>query len=215
MRLAIRVEPQNPETDWHDFSMLLAGTRLARFGPVVRHLPLLLLLAACDPGDGGMGADAGVGDAGPVGQGSEARGALVINEVSAKPTSGADWIELLNRSSDAVDLCDFFVTDSLDRLDHYHHLGGAPPPAECTSQLLEPGAYWIVYADDDVQLGPDHAPFKLGLADEAHVVSTRGEAIDSLVFLQAREDEGLTLARLPNGEGLFWVTEPSLGEANQ
>jgi hypothetical protein len=181
---------------------------------VRRLIPLAFLLAACDPGDGALGADAGASDGGPVGQGSEARGALVINEVSAKPSSGPDWIELHNRSEQAVELCDFFVTDSLDRLDHYHHLGGAPPPSTCTSQLLEAGAYLIIYADDDVLLGPDHAPFKLGLADEAHVVSTEGEAIDSLVFLHSREDEGLSLARVPDGEGLFWVSEPSLGDAN-
>ena len=182
---------------------------------MLRLIPLVLLLAACDPGDAGIGADAGATDAGPIGQGSEARGPLVINEVSPKPSAGSDWIELYNRSEQALDLCDFFVTDSLDRLDHYLHLGGAPPPAVCTSQLLEAGAYLVIYADDDVELGLDHAPFKLGLADEAHVVSTEGEAIDSLVFLHASANEGLSLARVPDGEGLFWVSAPTMGDANQ
>ncbi len=31
--------------------------------------------------------------------------------------------------------------------------------------------------------GADHAPFKLGLADEAHVVSSTGLAHDSLLYL--------------------------------
>ena len=194
--------------------MLGPGPRFAGMVPVYRLLPLALMLAACDPGDGALGADAGGLDAGPVGQGSEARGALVINEVAAKPSTGPDWIEIHNRSEQAIDLCGFFVTDSLDRLDHYHHLGGAPPPADCPTQLLDAGAYLVIYADDEVSLGPDHAPFKLGLADEAHIVSTQGEAIDSFVFLHARDDEGLSLARLPNGEGLFWVREPTLGESN-
>ena len=173
------------------------------------------MLIACDPGDGAVGPDAGVTDAAAEGQGSEATGPLIINEVSAKPASGSDWLEVFNRSDSPIDLCDYFVTDSLDRLDHYHHLGSAPPPAECSELLLGPGEYLVVYADDDVLAGPDHAPFKLGLADEAHVVSTEGAAIDSLVFLHSARDEGLSLARQPNGEGLFWLSEPSPGSANE
>lgn len=176
---------------------------------------IALLLAACDPGDEVLGPDAGGLDAAVVGQGSEAVGALVINEVAAKPADGPDWLELFNRSDAPLDLCEFFVTDSLDRLDHYHHLGGAPPPAACTAQVLAPGEYLILFADDDVLAGPNHTPFKLGLADEAHVVSTSGEAVDSLIFLHARDAEGLSLARLPNGEGLFWVSESSQGGANE
>jgi len=177
-------------------------------------LPTLLLLAACDPGDGVSGADAGASDAGNQGQGSEASSALVINEVAAKPAGGSDWLELYNRSSEPVDLCSFFVTDSLDRLDHYLHLGAAPPPADCPPTFLEGGAYLVIFADDDTAAGPDHAPFKLGLADQAHVVSIEGEAIDSLVFLQGTADEGLSLSRVPNGEGLFWPTIPTEGDAN-
>ncbi len=180
-----------------------------------RVLVLAILLAACDPGNSGVGVDAGTLDAAPRGQGSEATAALIINEVAAKPASGSDWLELYNRSDSAVDLCEYFVTDSLSRLDHYLHLGAAPPPALCAPQFLAAGAYLVIYADDDALAGADHAPFKLGLADEAHLVSLRGEAIDSLVFLHARADEGLSLARVPNGEGLFWVSDSSEGRANQ
>lgn len=193
----------------------MGGTEIARASGVYRFSLMALALAACDPGDGAIGPDAGELDAAPLGQGSEATGALVINEIAAKPLSGSDWLELFNRSDSPLDLCNYFVTDSLDRLDHYHHLGGAPPPADCAPKLLEPGAYLLVFADDDAAAGPDHAPFKLGLADEAHVVSTSGEAVDSLVYLHARSDDGSSLARVPNGEGLFWVTEPSPGEANE
>ncbi len=176
-------------------------------------LIMVFLVAGCDPGNTGMGVDAGSVDA-AMGQGSEATAALIINEVSAKPSSGADWLELYNRSSEAVNLCNYFVTDSLDRLDHYLHLAAAPPPQQCVPRLLPAGEYLVIYADDDVFAGIDHAPFKLGLADQAHVVSTRGQAIDSLIFLHARNDEGLSLARVPNGEGLFWVSDSSQGEAN-
>jgi hypothetical protein len=183
---------------------------------MLRHaLIAAIALAACDAGDPDAGPDGGQDAAPERGQGSEARGALVVNEVSAKPGSGqADWIEIYNRSAEAIDLCDYFVTDSLDRLDHYFHLGGAPPPALCAPTFLDSGAYLVVYADDDPLAGPDHTGFRLGLADEAHIVSVQGEAIDSLIFLHPSGASGLTLARQPNGEGLFWLSEPTLGADN-
>lgn len=173
------------------------------------HILAVLVLAACDPALSEQ--DSGVES---VGQGSEVRSALIINEVSARPAAGPDWLEIYNRSEAAIDLCDYFVTDALDRLDHYYHLGDAPPPLECEARLLEAGAYLVVYADDDAAAGTGHAPFKLGAADGAHVVSSTGEARDSLLFLHADNYKGLSLARVPNGEGLFWPAEPTPGTAN-
>ncbi|MBL4636098.1 MAG: lamin tail domain-containing protein [Kofleriaceae bacterium] len=170
----------------------------------------LLLASACTD-EVALQVDGGF-DAAEVGQGSIARGPLVINEVMPKPAEGADWIELYNRSDAAIDLCDYFVTDSLDRLDHYFHLGGSPPPQECPVQLLDVGEYLIVIADDDAPAG--HAPFKLGIADQAHVVSLSGEAIDSLIYLYPANGAGMSLARQPNGEGSFWLVEASEGQTN-
>lgn len=190
---------------------LLPATAMTRLSTLA-----ILALAACDGGEGGVGPDAGTDAALEQGQGSLARGPLVVNELSAKPGPGAaDWLEILNRGGEAIDLCDYFVTDSLDRLDHYHHLAASPPPALCEPTLLAPGEYKVIYADDDVSAGPDHAPFKLGEADEAHIVSVRGEAVDSLIFLFPADASGLSLARVPDGEGLFWVGQPSPGSENE
>lgn len=173
-------------------------------------IALSVSLGACGEPQGGDGADA----SGPVSQGSEAQGELVINEVAPRPIDGADWIEIFNRSESALDLCDYFVTDRLDRLDHYLPLGGTAPPDGCEPRMLGPGEYLIVYADDDVDAGIDHAPFKLGVADEAHVVNRDGLAVDSLLFLYRDGDAGGSLARIPNGSGLFYVAAPSAGAAN-
>jgi hypothetical protein len=184
--------------------------------PMIRFaLMAALVLSACDGTEPTVGPDGGSDAAPEQGQGSLPRAALVVNEVSAKSGSGlADWIEIYNRSDVAIDLCDYFLTDSLDRLDHYYHLGSAPPPAVCAAKMLDSGAYYVVYADDDTAAGEDHAPFRLGLADEAHIVSTAGEAVDSLIFLHPSGATGLSLAREPNGEGLFWLTDPTLGAEN-
>lgn len=179
----------------------------------MRLLTVVLLVGACD-GAAALGADAGPGETLEVGQGSEARGPLVINELVASSDDGPDWIELFNRSDAEIDLCSYFVSDSLDRLDHYHHLAGAAPPEECAPTMLGVGELLVVYADDDVEDGPDHAPFKLGAADEAHVISIGGEAIDSLIYLLPGHSEGTSLARQPSGEGLFWISQPSMGAHN-
>lgn len=179
--------------------------------PSVRlYLPWLIIAAlatAC--GDDPVSApDAGGVDAAPVGQGSAPTAELIVNEIAPRPFDGPDWIELLNRSDTPIDLCDYFVTDSLDRLDHYAPLGGVLPPAPCDPVMLEPGGYWLINADDV------DAPFKLSAADEVHVVTTTGIAVDSLVYLYPASGAGESLARVPNGEGLFWLAAPSPGDDN-
>ncbi len=166
-----------------------------------------------------LGACAGEGvqgepDAAPVvGQGSEATGPLVVNEVYPRG-AGPDWIELLNRSDAPLDLCGYFVTDSVDRLDHYLPLGGALPPDPCTPRLLAAGDYLVIIADGMPSTGPDHAPFNLGVADEAHVVTAKGIPVDSFVFLHPASASGQSFARAPDGAGLFYLAEPSQGRAN-
>ena len=159
------------------------------------------------------GPDAGI-EAGPVAQGSPARGDLAVNEVSPRPETGPDWIELVNRTESPIDLCGYFVTDDLDRLDHYAPLGGAPPPGPCDPVFLDPGEYLVIVADDDREAGPDHAPFRLGPDDQVHVVSADGIAVDSLLFLYPAGERRATLARTPDSEGLFYLAEPTPGAPN-
>lgn len=170
-----------------------------------------LLLAACGD-DRGAAPDAGALDAGPVAQGSEATGDLAINEVA--PGGDPDWFELVNRSDAAIDLCDYFATDSLDRLDHYVALGGAAPPDPCEPRMLDAGAYLVVFADDAAEPGPDHAPFKLAQADEVHLAEwATGAAVDGLLYLDIGAP-GESLARIPDRDGLFLPATPTPGEAN-
>lgn len=139
-----------------------------------------------------------------LGQGSETNAPLAINEVAPRPDSGSDWLELVNTTGEAIDLCGFFVTDSLDRLDHYYPLGGTAPPDDCTPRWLEPGAYLVVYADDATG-----APFKLGVADEAHIVTITGEPVDSFLYVFPDGFDGDSLARTPDGHGRFYPAAPT------
>jgi hypothetical protein len=165
-----------------------------------------LALAGCEPGTPAV-ADAGIDAAeAEAGQGAPPTGDLIVNEIAPRPLSGPDWIELHNRSSEPVDLCDYFLSDSLDRLDHYHPLGGAAPPDPCEPQPFAPGGYLVVGAGVEL-------PFGLGVADEIHVIGIDGAAVDSLVYL-FRQPDGTSLARRPDADGLFFAAEPSPGEAN-
>jgi hypothetical protein len=171
-------------------------------------LAVAVVAAACGEGPE-SGPDAGGADAAPVGQGSPPTGDLIVNEIAPRPSDGPDWIEIVNRSDAPIDLCGYFVTDSLDRLDHYAPLGGVMPPAPCDALMLEPGGYWLVNADDV------DAPFKLSTADEVHIVTITGLAVDSLVYLYPPSAAGESLARIPNAEGLFWLAGPSPGDDNE
>ena len=149
----------------------------------------------------------------PAGQGSAARGEITVNEIAPRTVEGTDWLEIVNRSEQAVDLCGYFVTDDLDRLDHYLPLGGAMPPEPCEARMLDAGAYLVVYADDTAP-ELDHAPFKLGTADAVHVVTVTGLPVDSFVYLFPDAVQGQSLARSPDSEGLFYLAEPTPGAAN-
>lgn len=175
-------------------------------------------VAGC--GDNLAGPDAAA-PAGPLAQGSEATSDLVINEVAPRG-GGPDWVELYNRSVTPIDLCGVFLSDAVDRLDHYLPLGGVMPPAPCPPRLLAPGARLIIEADDTpilegVAIDPLHAPFELGLADEIHLISAEGAVIDGLLFLYPPGPNApaeVTLARDPDGSGRFYERAPSMGAAN-
>ena len=158
-----------------------------------RILPLLIALAACDGGPG-VGPDGGAPDAAPRAQGGPASADLVVNELSPQPASGADWVELLNRSDAPIDLAGYFLTDKADRLDHYLPLEGVLAPGELV--VIEPGD-----------------AFGLGVAEEVHLIDATGLGVDGLAYLFSGEP-GETLARRPSGEGPFYLSAPTPGEAN-
>lgn len=188
----------------------------------MRVLACLVVLGACaEPTPGGPDAAPPDPDAAPRGQGSEARGDLVVNELAPRG-DGPDWIELHHRGGSPIDLCDVFLTDAIDRLDHYLPLGGVMPPAPCPPRLLEPGAYLRVLADDvpwpaEGAIDAAHAPFSLGVADAVHLVTTTGAVLDGVAYLYPPGPDGPddeTLARVPNGAGPFFLRAPTPEAAN-
>ena len=134
---------------------------------------------------------------------------LVINELMASNLStvsdetGAyeDWIEIYNRSLEAVDLGDYFLTDNFN----------IPGKWQLPKMTLAANDYLLVWADNDPEDGIDnHATFKLsGGGEEVGLfqkVNDAFTAIDLVRFGELEDDE--SYARVPNGTGEF-ASHPS------
>jgi hypothetical protein len=135
-------------------------------------------------------------------QGARPRGAVTINELY--PGHHADsWIEIKNRSPRDVDISGWFVTDKTDRLDHYYQF----PPGT----VMEPGRRLLIWTC--VRCGRSRqAPFTLARTDSVYLLNARGLVEDAVSFHV--EDKQLSLARVPDGEGLFLGCPPTPGALN-
>ncbi len=155
--------------------------------------------ASCEP--------PALGDSGPP------SGIVLVNELLALNGSGLadesgqrdDWLELYNPSQGPVDLAGFGLSDD----------PAAPgkmklPPGT----LLAPGAFLLVWTDDDPEQGPLHAPFRLSGDGESVVLTdAEGGLVDEISFgVQATD---VSIGRSPDGEGdVVALVSPTPGEAN-
>lgn len=78
---------------------------------------------------------------------------MASNRTTVFDETGAagDWIELYNGDSKPVLFSNLFLTDNLLNTDKW------PLP----DTTLQPGEFLLIWADDDEEQGPTHAPFKL------------------------------------------------------
>lgn len=141
---------------------------------------------------------------------------IVINEISTKPSDlldnageAEDWIELYNAGSQAVNLAGLYMTDNLNNRTRYQL-----PAGTGNEMILQPGAYKILWADEDLGQGADHLDFKLSNDGEAvglyQVMGENIHTIDEYVF-NAQLFEG-SFSRIPNATGPFVFTAVSTPE---
>jgi hypothetical protein len=132
---------------------------------------------------------------------------IVINEFMASNTTTIqdaqegfdDWIKLLNVSDEVVDLSGMYLTDTANDLKKWSFPEGT---------TLAPGAYLIVWADEDGGDEPGlHANFKL--AKDGEIISLtdsddRGnQLIDSITFEAQTTD--VSFGRYPDGSETLQV----------
>jgi CotH kinase protein/Lamin Tail Domain/Secretion system C-terminal sorting domain len=139
---------------------------------------------------------------------------VVINEIVPDNEFGTadaagefeDWIELYNVSSESVDLSGWHLTDNPLNFTKYAFPDGF---------ILAPGAYEIVWCDEDGALQGDwHANFKLSKSGETiYLLNPAGQLVDTVTYGDFTEDLGY--ARMPNGTGTFVAQNPTFSFNNE
>lgn len=136
---------------------------------------------------------------------------LAINEFMAANTftiadsNGEydDWIELYNNTNYKISTKDLFLSnDSEDKTKW------ALPEV-----VINPGAYYIVWADDDISQSGAHANFKLDKeVDSIWLSYADGSVVDSVFF--QNQYEVTSFGRYPNGTGSFREMMPTYAALN-
>ena len=139
-------------------------------------------------------------------------GQVVINEFLANNQAGStdefgqkeDWLEIYNRSSEALDLAGLRLTDNPINPGKFVFPLGS---------VVLPNAYLIVWLDEDGGQGINHASFKLSSGGEFLMLSdSSGVVFDSLSFGQQIAD--LSFGRYPNGTGAFQYMPTTFNASN-
>lgn len=138
---------------------------------------------------------------------------VVINEImAANSTVQADeagefddWIELYNRSQQTIDISGWYVTDNNQNIDKWVFPAGT---------VLAPGAYLIVWADEDSSQGTYHCNFKLSADGETlMLLNAQKEIVDEVTYTTQTTD--LAYDRIPNGTGNFVIKTPTFNANNE
>jgi len=128
---------------------------------------------------------------------------IVINEIMASNTTARadnngdfdDWIELHNTSNNTIDISGWTITDDQFNLTKHVIDNGT---------TILPGAYHILWADEDGSQGADHINFKLSASgEELMLLNPNKEIVDELTWGALPTDE--SYARSPNATGNFIV----------
>lgn len=131
---------------------------------------------------------------------------LVINEFMADNGDNSpwndqdgefdDWIELYNNTNQAVNLENYFLSDTST----FEHKWGLP------NLVIPANGFLIVWADKDVNQVGLHTQFSLDKDGGELILSyLDGTVIDRVVY--AEQLENFSMARRPNGSGAFFVTD--------
>lgn len=134
---------------------------------------------------------------------------LVINEISATNTNtldnegqAEDWIELYNAGNATINLDGLYLSNEPNKKGKFKLTAGA------SDWTLAPGAYQVLWADDDEIQGRNHLSYKLSsLGDTIMVNQMVGfDTVKIAKVIFSRQPKGFSLARIPNATGDFQNT---------
>jgi len=135
---------------------------------------------------------------------------LASNEATNTDDTGEydDWIEFINTGDQTIALSGLYLTDKPDNLTKWQFPFG--------SGMLEPGAFLVVWCDEDEEQNGYHSNFKLSADGEfiALVAEDGITIIDSLSFGEQATD--ISFGRYPDGADAWKTfTNPTPGLSNQ
>ena len=142
-------------------------------------------------------------------------GDVAINEIMADNTKTvknpkgdyADWVELYNKTNQAISLAGAYISDDKTFPQKYRLSANAIIPAN---------GYLIVWCDDDSTNTTDvlpHTNFKLSNNGEAVILTNAANiVVDSITFPKQKKDT--TWARYPNATGAFRYLLPTFNAIN-
>lgn len=118
-----------------------------------------------------------------------------------------DWVEIHNYGSSSISLQGRYLSDNPD----------LPMKWPFPDISLEPGAFLLVWADDDEEQGPLHTNFKLDADGEFIGIFDTDAAGNSLIDGTefGPQESDVAIGRLPNGTGAFQVVSPTPGASNE
>ena len=141
----------------------------------------------------------------------------VVNEVSASNDSyvndyfkRADWVELYNPGSEAVDVEGMYLSNDPDNL----HLWRIEKGGSEASTVIPAHGYLVVWCDKQDSQSQLHAPFKLGNGG-ATVSLTAADDSWTSTMLYPSHSMDQTVARYPDGSEAVYVSNvPTIGRRN-
>ncbi len=136
---------------------------------------------------------------------------LILNELMAgNDTTIADnygeyddWLEITNTGNSAISLSGYYLTDDM----------AFPELYAFPDTVIQPGEYWVIWADKDTDQGPLHAGFKLD-GDGEEIYLMQGSVIVDWISYPDIDDD-VSWGRWPDLED-FWAFQayPTPGAPN-
>jgi hypothetical protein len=115
-----------------------------------------------------------------------------------------DWIELFNKSSAAIDLSGFYLSDNHNKPSKWQFPAGT---------VIEGYGYLIIWTDGDSTQTGLHTNFKLSsVGEEAVLAKPDLTVIDKISFPVTNME--LSFSRVPNGTGAFKWQNPTFNSSN-
>ena len=129
---------------------------------------------------------------------------LRFNEIVAKSSTTADWIELYNTADESIDISGWGLVDDIDEDEPWIFPAGSN---------IEPDGYLLVWADDGEAGEGFHATFKLSSDGETvYLLDSLQNVVDEVSFPPLEEDQSYALLT----DGAWVITDqPTPEEANE